>query len=276
MLHVETLTLIAYFAERTAGAVLEIGTYVGGATAVIGSVLRETTGRVHVAIEPGGSYAHKDLPSDDILRDLKFNLSRFSVDKTVSLIEGRSNDAETVARVEALLQSREIGLLVLDADGRPDRDMPLYAPFLADGCIIVMDDYLEMEVAQKEASVRSWVASAGESGLVKDLGVYRWGTWVGQYVKPGARTPYRIDVAATTVREDACYVVPIPAGFDPAAWRLFEDGLEMPQSNSVHEDIRRLGAGRYSLWGDVLYFAPSDNTDPIETGRIYELRPAAV
>jgi hypothetical protein len=39
----------------------------------------------------------------------------------------------------------------------------------------------------------------------------------------------------------------------------------------THDDIRREGAGRYSHWGDTLYFSTSDNTDPNRNGRAYAL-----
>jgi radical SAM protein with 4Fe4S-binding SPASM domain len=75
-----------------------------------------------------------------------------------------------------------------------------------------------------------------------------------------------------------CFVADIPDRFAAAAGdsladaRLFEDGVELAQAGVLHEDIRLLGAGRYSVWGRVLYFSSSDNSDPSESGRVYELR----
>jgi hypothetical protein len=54
--------------------------------------------------------------------------------------------------------------------------------------------------------------------------------------------------------------------------RLFEDGRELPHAHSAHDDIRNLGAGRYSHWGVAVLFSSSDNTDPSANGRRYTVR----
>lgn len=59
---------------------------------------------------------------------------------------------------------------------------------------------------------------------------------------------------------------------DPSASpiRLFENGVELGAAHSVHQDIRTLGAGRFSDWDTgVIYFSSSDNSDPRSNGRIY-------
>jgi len=38
--------------------------------------------------------------------------------------------------------------------------------------------------------------------------------------------------------------------------------------------VRQLGGGRYSVWGNFLYFSSSDNSDPRTNGRVYRLRDA--
>ncbi len=50
---------------------------------------------------------------------------------------------------------------------------------------------------------------------------------------------------------------------------LFEDTLPLGPQHSVHNDIRRLGRGRYDHWGNALYFSASDNSDPRLNGRTY-------
>jgi radical SAM protein with 4Fe4S-binding SPASM domain len=74
-----------------------------------------------------------------------------------------------------------------------------------------------------------------------------------------------------------CFLVEIPERF----WResgaflaesvLLEDGVPLPFPSALHDDIRREGSGRYSFWGDTLYFSTSDNSDPARNGRRYEL-----
>jgi len=54
--------------------------------------------------------------------------------------------------------------------------------------------------------------------------------------------------------------------------RLFEDGTPLGPAHSEHRVIRTVGSGRYSFWGDVLYFSTSDGRDPGTNGRVYEIR----
>lgn len=74
-----------------------------------------------------------------------------------------------------------------------------------------------------------------------------------------------------------CWQTPIPESFREAVAglglpvRLHEDGRPLPHPDALHDEIRNLGAGRYSVWGDTLYFAPPDDSDPRRNGRTYEL-----
>ena len=52
---------------------------------------------------------------------------------------------------------------------------------------------------------------------------------------------------------------------------LLEDDLPLAAPHTVHDEIRRLGRGRYSHWGRCIYFSTSDNTDPRNNGRVYKL-----
>jgi hypothetical protein len=56
----------------------------------------------------------------------------------------------------------------------------------------------------------------------------------------------------------------------PSQACVLEDGIPLPgPANSPHEDIRRLGEGRYSFWHDSVYFATRDNSDPRTNGHCY-------
>lgn len=74
-----------------------------------------------------------------------------------------------------------------------------------------------------------------------------------------------------------CYLVEIPeryrklAGDSLQGTELLEDGVPLPFPNALHDEIRKQGAGRYSVWGTSLYFSTSDNSDPSSNGRTYEL-----
>ena len=60
---------------------------------------------------------------------------------------------------------------------------------------------------------------------------------------------------------------------DPARSQLllFEDDALLGPAHTPHDDIRRLGDGRYSHWGSTLYFSTSDGTDPNANGRRYRV-----
>ncbi|MFA6247309.1 MAG: hypothetical protein WC615_10240 [Mucilaginibacter sp.] len=51
--------------------------------------------------------------------------------------------------------------------------------------------------------------------------------------------------------------------------RLFEDNVELGPAHTEHQEIRDLGRGRFSHWGNSLYFSSSDNTDPVLNHRKY-------
>jgi radical SAM protein with 4Fe4S-binding SPASM domain len=74
-----------------------------------------------------------------------------------------------------------------------------------------------------------------------------------------------------------CYLVEIPERFVKLAGEslkdaeLLEDGVPLPFSGAMHDEIRKLGGGRYSVWGRSLYFSTPDNSDPSDNGRTYEL-----
>ena len=54
--------------------------------------------------------------------------------------------------------------------------------------------------------------------------------------------------------------------------RLTESGRPLGPSGAIHEDIRKMGQGRYSHLGEALSFSISDNSDPNTNGRKYILR----
>ncbi len=52
--------------------------------------------------------------------------------------------------------------------------------------------------------------------------------------------------------------------------RLFENGTEIGPGRSSHDDIRKLGGGRFSHWGTDLYFSSTDKDPPSNSGRSYQ------
>ena len=58
----------------------------------------------------------------------------------------------------------------------------------------------------------------------------------------------------------------------PSLAQLLEDGRPLLGfGNALHNDIRKIGGGRYSFWYGAVYFASSDNSDPRANGRRYEI-----
>jgi MFS family permease len=59
----------------------------------------------------------------------------------------------------------------------------------------------------------------------------------------------------------------------PSSAIVLENGMPLPgPGNALHDDIRKIGRGRYSFWHGSVYFATSDNTDPRTNGRLYQIR----
>ena len=50
---------------------------------------------------------------------------------------------------------------------------------------------------------------------------------------------------------------------------LFEGDNPLDPAHASHEEIRKLGGGRFSHWVGHLYFSTSDNSDPNMNGRTY-------
>src|SRR2546423_3071458 len=77
-----------------------------------------------------------------------------------------------------------------------------------------------------------------------------------------------------------CWIATIPelASGDTASKpdgsqvQLFENGKPLGPAHALHTDVRAFGNGRFSHWGDVLYFSASDNSDPRSSGREYTVR----
>lgn len=65
------------------------------------------------------------------------------------------------------------------------------------------------------------------------------------------------------------------AGRSAARLRFSEDGSPLGAAHATHAAIEREGQGRYSHWGDTLWFSTSDGSDPNANGRAYAVSLAA-
>ncbi len=186
MLHLDVLTLIYYFAATGSDNVLEIGPYLGGSTIAAALGIRASAQpRRIVTVEPGGQHQHHRLPSRDILRDLKKNLTKQKVADLVTVLPGYSWQEETISAVRAQLPAGTVGLFLIDADGDARRDLDLYRDLPADGAYVVIDDYISLKSGGKDLQTRPQVEALVATGELQTLGIYGWGTWVGRWWRPG-------------------------------------------------------------------------------------------
>jgi len=91
------------------------------------------------------------------------------------------------------------------------------------------------------------------------------------------RPPFKGDLVELIHERGNCYVAPLARKLlsdsnGRSRLTLFEDGQALLYPHSNHDDIRELGAGRYSHWGDAVFFSSSDNSDPAKNGRRYSVR----
>ena len=182
MLHTDVLILLYHFARESTGNILELGPYVGGSTTAICEGIRDSgrnTG--FLTIEKGGQHlGHPSIPSGDILADLRKNLRKNGVDGYVTILEGHVDAPGVVDAVRASFAENGISLLVVDADGMVQRDLPTFFPLCRRGCMLVIDDYRSDLAREKEEPTKRFMDSLVSDGKVEMFGVYGFGTWIGR------------------------------------------------------------------------------------------------
>lgn len=142
---------------------------------------------------------------------------------------------------------------------------------------------MEESIVPKKRGISAYAAVASVTAYL--VLVAAWLVLTRQIRAPGItrvvlamlRPRYSGNLAHATSGAGHCYVAPLPgrllSDFESASrLELFEDGRRLGPGHASHEDIRELGAGRYSHWGAQLYFSASDNSDPRRNGRAYTVR----
>jgi hypothetical protein len=81
---------------------------------------------------------------------------------------------------------------------------------------------------------------------------------------------------AAKFESGSCYILPLGINWmsqadGPSAAEIFENGKPLTSPNAAHDDIINKGRGRFSVWEGYLYFSASDNSNPQQNGRVYEL-----
>lgn len=100
------------------------------------------------------------------------------------------------------------------------------------------------------------------------------GVSFGRLVKGALRRKAKGELQKIQQEDGYCFICELPTGLVSDAdgrsrIKIYEDGRPLPQPHCMHRDIRKHGGGRFSHWGDRLYFSTTDNTNPLENGRKY-------
>ena len=90
------------------------------------------------------------------------------------------------------------------------------------------------------------------------------------------RSPYRAELSEVRRESGHCYIATVPSRLlsdreSASCLVILENGRPLGPAHARHADIRSLGGGRYSHWGDKMYFSVSDNSDPTANGRKYSV-----
>jgi predicted O-methyltransferase YrrM len=181
MLGIDAIVILYHCAKVSEGNILEVGSYVGGATIAMAMGVRDSgMEKKIIGIERGCRVDHPRVGTKDSFKDLRKNLKRFGFLDQVTLINGRSFDPNTIATVRQILDAGQIGLFVFDADANVRRDINCYGDRFADRCWMVIDDYLGG--ANKSERLRMQVDELVSAGRLEPLGFYGVGTWIGRWL----------------------------------------------------------------------------------------------
>ncbi len=181
MLSEDVLVLVYHLAKICDGGILEIGSFLGASTVAAGMGARDSgKQKSFVSIEPGGQLKDHKLATKNIFKDLTKHVSRAGLADSVTLLNGASFDEAVIATVKARFRAGEIGFFIFDADANVRRDIDCYRSLFADGCWVVIDDYIS--ATNKAGPTRSQVDALVAEGRLQPLGFYGWGTWVGRWL----------------------------------------------------------------------------------------------
>jgi predicted O-methyltransferase YrrM len=181
MLDIDVLVLIYHMAKVCEGGILEVGSFLGASTVAAGlGILAAGQEKKFLSIEPGGRLKDHRLASKDIFKDLTKHVARAGLLDRVTLINGSSFDQTTITTVKGQFGPEEIGLFIFDADANVRRDIDCYADRFADGCWMVIDDYIS--ATNKAGPTREQVDELTGQSRLLPLGFYGWGTWVGRWI----------------------------------------------------------------------------------------------
>jgi hypothetical protein len=91
------------------------------------------------------------------------------------------------------------------------------------------------------------------------------------------RPRYQADLTDFRQETGHCWLADVPAFLvsdkgGVSSLHVFENNEPLGPGHCSHDEIRRLGGGRYSHWGSQLYLSTLDNSDPRTNDRRYRIR----
>lgn len=271
MLPAEVLAGLAGFARLQQGAVIVgVGPFVGASDIAMSQAVKDRDVEI-LSIEAGGATAHSTRGTDNIMRDLRANLASCGV-SNVRVLEGWAHDI--YPKLGAQLGDRKIGMLFVDADGQIGFHLNKVKRFLAPDALIVLDD-LSPGSEGKQDIVRRELDKLLSVGALTEFGVLKEQTWFGRM--NGEAGIANLGVARTFEHDEghawwATDLLVSNESDGTSGLMLLEDGKPLSAPQSMHADVRTLGKGRFSHWGNQILFSASDNSDPNKNGRTYVAR----
>jgi predicted O-methyltransferase YrrM len=122
--------------------IIEVGGGAGAGSIAIASAMKDANKKSNLIViekcEGGSRAAFGDYQTN--LNLINYNFKRFGVENIITLFPNTLSYGNRT-EVICLIRTDNIAAMILDADGRIDRDFFLFWPFLNTGGIIIIDDY---------------------------------------------------------------------------------------------------------------------------------------
>ncbi|TCM22085.1 methyltransferase family protein [Novosphingobium sp. PhB165] len=138
-----------YETAQRGGQIVEVGTAMGAATVALALGLRHSGKSGHVfTFDPmtGGPRRSLNSPGKRIAR-IEANLARYGVQDLVTV-----TPSDLRSGLSVLPDDQTVSVLMLDADGRIDRDLETLEQRLAPGCSMIIDDIADQVRVKRQGA----------------------------------------------------------------------------------------------------------------------------
>lgn len=135
MLSASTYEKIHSYAKDSQGNIVEVGTAHGAATISMASAIEPGAGKVYTFEKIFGGSREKFGSVEENLKIIESNYEKFRVSDRIQQFIG-----DVVVEADNIKYLSSFSMLMLDADGRLDRDFVLFYDKLKPGGYIVIDD----------------------------------------------------------------------------------------------------------------------------------------